>query len=140
MARTEAQGLGLTGQGKVGPIDLAANYTWTDATNAVSGAANEGNQLARRPEHQGYMSATHVWSAGASATLAVRYIGEAFDDAANLNRLEPRALVDVRAAWPISETFEVYGRVENVFDDRDPSTRGYGELGRFGALGVRARF
>lgn len=140
IARTEAQGLELTGQAKVGPFDLAANYTWTDATNAVSGSANEGHQLARRPEHQGYMSATHVWSAGASATLAVRYIGEAFDDAANLNRLEPRALLDVRAAWPVSETFEVYGRVENVFDDRDPSTRGYGELGRFGALGVRARF
>ncbi|MDP1872551.1 TonB-dependent siderophore receptor [Phenylobacterium sp.] len=139
-ARTEAHGVELTGQAKVGPFDLAANYTWTDATNESAGSANRGNQLARRPEHQGYMSLTHVWTAGPTATLAVRYIGEAFDDAANLNRLEPRALLDLRAAWPLSDTFEVYGRVENVFDDRAPSTRGYGELGRFGALGLRARF
>ena len=130
----------LTGQAKVGPFDLAANYTWTEATNEAAGSPNRGKRLARRPEHQGYMSVTHVWSAGPSATLAVRYIGEAFDDAANRNRLEPRALLDLRAAWPVSETFEVYGRVENLFDDQDPSTRGYGEVGRFGALGVRARF
>ncbi|MDO8900160.1 MAG: TonB-dependent receptor, partial [Phenylobacterium sp.] len=96
-ARTEARGVELIGQAKVGPFDLAANYTWTDATNAVSGSANEGKRLARRPEHQGNMSVSHLWSAGASATLAVRYIGAAFDDAANRNRLEPRALLDVRA-------------------------------------------
>lgn len=139
-ARTEAHGVELTGQAKVGPFDLAANYTWTEATNEAAGSPNRGKRLARRPEHQGYMSVTHVWSDGPSATLAVRYIGEAFDDAANRNRLEPRALFDLRAAWPVSETFEVYGRVENLFDDQDPSTRGYGEVGRFGALGVRARF
>ena len=139
-ARTEAKGVELTGQAKVGPFDLAANYTWTEATNAAAGSPNHGNRLARRPEHQGYMSVTHVWTAGPTATLAVRYIGEAFDDAANRNRLEPRALLDLRAAWPVSETFEVYGRVENLLDDQDPSTRGYGEVGRFGALGVRARF
>jgi vitamin B12 transporter len=139
-ARTEAHGVELTGQAKVGPFDLAANYTWTEASNEAAGSPNRGKRLARRPEHQGYMSVTHVWSAGPSATLAVRFIGEAFDDAANRNRLEPRALLDLRAAWPVSETFEVYGRVENLFDDQDPSTRGYGEVGRFGALGVRARF
>lgn len=140
IARTEAKGIELAGQAKVGPFDLTANYTWTDATNETAGSANKGNRLARRPEHQGYMSVTHVWTAGPTATLAVRYVGEAFDDAANRNRLEPRALLDLRAAWPVSETFEVYGRVENLFDDQAPSTRGYGELGRFGALGVRARF
>lgn len=139
-ARTEAHGVELAGQAKVGPFDLAANYTWTEATNETAGSANQGNRLARRPEHQGYMSVTHVWAQGPTATLAVRYVGEAFDDAANRNRLEPRALLDLRAAWPVSETFEVYGRVENLFDDQAPSTRGYGELGRFGALGVRARF
>lgn len=139
-ARTEAHGIELTGQAKVGPFDLAANYTWTEATNEAAGSPNRGNRLARRPEHQGYMSLTHVWTAGPSATVAVRYIGEAFDDAANRNRLEPRALLDLRAAWPVNDTFEVYGRVENLFDDQDPSTRGYGEVGRFGALGVRARF
>ncbi|OYW94641.1 MAG: TonB-dependent receptor [Caulobacterales bacterium 32-67-6] len=138
--RTEAQGVELTGQAEVGPFELAANYTWTEATNEADGSPNKGKRLARRPEHQGYMSLTHVWADGPSATLAVRYVGEAFDDAANRNRLEARALLDLRAAWPVSETFEVYGRVENLFDDQDPSTRGYGEVGRFGALGVRARF
>ncbi len=139
-ARTQAQGVELTGQGKVGPFDLTANYTWTDATNAADGSANRGKQLARRPEHQGHMSLTHVFASGPSATLAVRHIGEAFDDAANRNRLQARTLVDLRAAWPVSAQIEVYGRVENLFDDREPSTRGYGELGRFAALGVRARF
>lgn len=139
-ARTEAQGVELTGQAKVGPFDLGANYTWTDATNAADGSVNRGKQLARRPEHQGYMSLTHVFASGPSATLAVRHIGEAFDDAANRNRLQARTLVDLRASWAVTEQIELYGRVENLFDDREPSTRGYGELGRFGALGVRARF
>lgn len=140
IARTEAQGLELEGEALAGPLRFEANYTWTDATNEAVGSPSQGKRLARRPEHQGYMAGTWEATSGGSATVAVRHVGEAFDNAANTSRLEARTLLDLRAAWPVRENTEVYGRVENVFDEQTPSTAGYGELGRAAYVGVRARF
>ena len=140
VARTEAHGVELEGEARTGPFRFQANYTWTDARNEAAGSPNRGNQLARRPEHQGYVAATWEAASGGSATLAVRHLGAAFDNAANTSRLQARTLVDLRAAWPLAESVEGFGRVENLFDDRAPSTAGYGEVGRAAFVGVRARF
>ena len=52
----------------------------------------------------------------------------------------PHTLLDLRASYPVNETFEVYGRVENAFDDDYETTRNYGSPGRGVYAGVRARF
>ena len=51
-------------------------------------------------------------------------------------KLPPGALESL----PITEAFELYGRVENVTNERYATAGGYGTLGRTAYAGVRARF
>lgn len=138
-AKTQAKGVELAAAASLGPVEVQANYTYTDATNETPGA-NFGRRLARRPEEAANLSATYVWPFRLSTTVAVQYAGESFDNASNSTRLEPYTLVDLRAAYPINATLEVYGRVENVGDEHYETTRNYGVAGRGAFVGVRARF
>jgi vitamin B12 transporter len=138
-AETRAKGVELIGQAELGPLVFEANYTWTDAENRSPGP-NQGKALARRPEHQANLSWTYTWSAGQSATAAVRYVGESFDSATNSYRIAGYTLLDLRGAWPVTEKLEVYGRVENVLDEEYETIRNYGSSGRGVFAGVRARF
>ncbi|KRB41972.1 TonB-dependent siderophore receptor [Phenylobacterium sp. Root700] len=139
-ASTKAHGLELEGSADLGPLRVLANYTWTDTTNDSVGNANRGKHLTRRPEHQANIQATYTWTNDASLGAAIRYVGASFDNAANSYVLQSYTLVDLRASYPVNETFEVYGRVENAFDDSYETTRNYGSPGRGAHVGVRAKF
>jgi vitamin B12 transporter len=138
-ARTQAKGVELAAAAYVGPVEVQANYTYTDATNETAGA-NFGRHLARRPEETANLSATYVWPFRLTTTVAVQYAGESFNNASNSVRLEPYTLVDLRASYPINDTVEIYGRVENVGDEQYQTTTDYGSAGRGTFVGVRARF
>jgi vitamin B12 transporter len=140
VAQAKAHGVELAASGKFGDLDLSANYTWTDTENDSPGNVNRGKRLARRPQYQANLSADYVWPVGLSTGAQVRYVGDSYDTAANAYVLQSYTLVDLRAAYPVNETFEVYGRIENLFDDDYETTRNYGVLGRGAYVGVRARF
>ncbi|WP_374405155.1 TonB-dependent receptor plug domain-containing protein [Pelagerythrobacter sp.] len=118
-----------------------AVYSWTDTENRTLGAANAGNVLARRPRHALTLSADWV-SPLADLTLGgdVRMVGDSFDDAGNFTRLDGYTLAGVRAALPFGERFEVFGRVENLFDAEYQTVAGYATAGRSAFIGARARF
>lgn len=139
-AQTKAHGVELEGAADLGPLEVSANYTWTDTENASPGNVNRGKQLARRPEHQANIQATYTWENKASLGGSIRYVGASFDNAANSYVLQSYTLLDLRASYPVNETFELYGRVENAFDDDYETTRNYSSLGRGVYAGVRARF
>ncbi len=140
VAKTRAQGVELSGE--LRPDDrwtLRANYTWTDAANEAPGA-NNGKALARRPENAGSASVAYLWPAKLTTTLSARYNGDTYDDVANKYLLKNYTLVDVAASYPVNDRLEVYGRVENLFDQSNQTVRNYGSPGRGAYLGVRARF
>lgn len=139
-AQTKAHGVELEGSADLGPLALSANYTWTDTENDSPGNVNRGKQLARRPEHQANVQATYTWENKASLGGSIRYVGDSFDNAANSYVLQSYTLLDLRASYPVNETFELYGRVENAFDDDYETTRNYSSPGRGIYAGVRARF
>jgi len=85
-------------------------------------------------------SATWRWSDAVTTTAAVRYVGEAFNNDANTVVMDAYSLVDLRASWQVSDTIELYGRVENLTDQDYETARGYGTPGRGAFVGVRARF
>ncbi|HTK35938.1 MAG TPA: TonB-dependent receptor [Caulobacteraceae bacterium] len=140
IARTRAHGVELAGAARLGPVDLQANYSWTDARNDVAGGVNFDRFLARRPQHQANVSAGRTWPGRLTTTVAVRYVGESFDDAANTVRLKGYTLVDLRASYPLSKGLELYGRVENLTDQAYETVHNYGEPGRTAYLGLRARY
>ena len=139
-ARTKSHGVELEGSVDLGPLAVLANYTWTDTENDSPGNANRGKELARRPEHQANIQTTYTWTNDATLGAAIRYVGASFDNAANSYVLQSYTLVDLRASYPVNDTFEVYGRVENAFDDSYETTRNYGSPGRGIYVGVRASF
>jgi vitamin B12 transporter len=141
IARTRARGIELAASADLTQaLSLSANYTWTDARNDVDGGANFDKRLARRPARQANAEATYLWPARLSTTVAVRYAGDRYDDAANRNLVKGYVLWDLRASYPVTAALEVYGRIENLFDERYETVLDYGQLGRAAYAGVRARF
>jgi vitamin B12 transporter len=140
IARTKASGVEFGARAQVDTLSIQANYTYTDTENTSPGNANRGKNLARRPKDTFNVNATYVWPYDISTGVSLQYVGKSFDNAANSFVLKSYTLVDVRISAPVNETFEVYGRIENLFDETYQTTRNYGSPGRGGFAGVRARF
>ena len=140
IARARAQGLevGLN----VRPSDrltLSGSYSFIDAINR-SPSANFGKQLARRPRQS--VSASVDWTTPFDLAVGatVLAVGDSFDDAASTSRLDGYVVAGLRAELPIGDRFALYGRVDNLFDERYQVVRGYGTPGRAAYGGVRLRF
>lgn len=137
--KTRAQGVELIAQAQLFErLNLNANYSWTEAKSASG--TTDGNFLTRRPEHLANLSADYGWNSGLNTGLSVRYVGDSFNDAANAQVIKAYSLVDLRASYPISDNLEVYGRVENLFDETYETVPSYGTPGRGAFGGVRIRF
>ena len=137
--KTEAQGVELIGRVDVTErLNVSANYTWTDAKSASG--ATDGKRLTRRPEHMANFAADYAFAFGLKTGVAVRYVGETFNNDTNTVKVDAYTLVDLRASYPINDTLEVYGRIENAFDEDYQTVLNYGVPGRGVFGGVRVRF
>lgn len=137
--KTKTQGVELIGEVKpVAALTITGNYTYTDAES--DSGASKGKQLTRRPKNMGNLSAAYRWPVGLTTTVAVRYVGKTYNNDANTQVVKDYTLVDLRAAYPINETLEVFGRVENAFDKDYQTILNYGTPGRGAFVGLRARF
>ena len=121
-------------------LDVRVNYALVDATTRSPGA-NFGNQLARRPRDKASFVADwkSPWGLKLGATIALT--GDSFDNINNsfANRLDGYWLTAVRAAFPITDQLEVYGRIENLFDEDYVVVKGYNTYGRTAAIGIRVK-
>ena len=139
LLKTEAQGVELVGRVDVTErLNVSANYTWTDAKSASG--PTDGKRLTRRPEHMANFAADYAFAFGLKAGVAVRYVGETFNNDTNTAKVDSYTLVDLRASYPINDTLEVYGRIENAFDEDYQTVLNYGAPGRGVFGGVRVRF
>jgi vitamin B12 transporter len=121
-------------------LTLTAAYSFIDAKNRARTDINFGNDLARRPRQ--LVSASIDWKTpvGLGVGATVLSAGDSFDDAGNLNRLDGYTIVGLRADFPIGDKLSVYGRVDNLFDEKYTVVRGYGTPGRAAYGGIRLRF
>jgi len=137
--KTQAKGLELIGQFEATDrLTLSGNYTYTESENASG--ANAGRQLTRRPKNLANLSATYRWPVGLNTTIATRHVGKTFNNEANTVTVSSYTLVDLRTSYPINDTLEVYGRVENAFDEDYQTILNYGTPGRGAFIGIRAKF
>ena len=67
----------------------------------------------------------------------VRLVGDSFDDAGNSVPLDGYEVVTLRAALPLGDTIELFGRVENLFDVQYQTAAGYAQAGRGAFVGAR---
>lgn len=97
-------------------------------------------KLRRRPKHSINASLDYDWAFGLKTGATITHIGRHFDSGPETGVVEGYTVVDLRAAMPISDNIEVYGRVENLFDEKYETIFRYGTPGRSAFAGVRLRY
>ena len=119
-------------------FDLAYTYTRS---------RENGVQEVRRPRHVGSVNVTALSrDERFSGTLTARYNGRQQDvtytPAFEQVRvpLQEYVLVNLNVEYRLTRALAVFGRVENVFDERYEEVFGYATAGRGAYGGVRARF
>lgn len=136
VSRARAQGLEFSLLLKpVEALTVQANYSWIDAENRANGL-----KLARRPSQSVNASIDYEWAFGLETGATVTHVGGSFDNATNTRRLEGYVLVDLRASFPITQGFSLYGRIENLFDEEYETIFRYGTPRRAAYAGVRLNF
>jgi vitamin B12 transporter len=139
IARTRAQGIETTITARPSDtLTMTASYTLTDAKDRTTNTV-----LLRRPKHS--INASVDWRA--ASWLKIGASVQTISDSRDLDfqtfsptSLDGYTLATIRAAVPIGERFEVYGRVENVTNAAYETVSGYGTSGRNAHIGVRAKF
>ncbi|WP_255587005.1 TonB-dependent receptor plug domain-containing protein [Hephaestia mangrovi] len=124
------------------PVDqltINASYTYTEAKNRSAGA-NHGNDLARRPRNSISVSADYRFPFGLSVGGTILAVSDSYDDAGNVTRLDGYAVAGIRAEMPVTHNVSIYGRIDNLFDEKYQTVAGYGSYGRAAYGGVRLRF
>ncbi len=141
IARAEAKGLEFALRLRpTQAFTVAAAYTWIDAENRAAGTTNFGRKLPRRPADSLSVNADYRFGFGLATGATVTMVGDSFDNASNARRLDGYVLTDLRASFPVTGRVEVYGRVENLFDERYQTIFQYGTPGRAAYGGVRVRY
>jgi vitamin B12 transporter len=108
-------------------------------------AIENGQKEVRRAPH--IASFNLAWRAPADrygANVTMRYNGEQTDNNFTLSgpphvRLPSFTLVNIGADYRLNDRFDVYGRVENLFDDRYEEVYTIRTMGRAFFAGIRAR-
>ncbi|AEG49403.1 TonB-dependent receptor [Sphingobium chlorophenolicum L-1] len=134
--RTRAKGVeAMLTLKPVDALTFTAAYSYVDARDR-----NTNARLPRRAANAVSVSADYVWPFGLSTGATVTMVGDSFNDATNAVRLDGYAVADVRASFPIMENLEIYGRIDNLTDEKYATVHGYGTYGRSAFGGVRVRF
>jgi vitamin B12 transporter len=120
-------------------LDVRANYGLVNARIRTLGV-QFGNRLALRPRENATVSLDWQTPWRASIGGSVALTGDSFDNQANTVRLDGYLLASLRASVPLGETFELFGRVENLFNAQYEIVKGYGTYGRNAHIGVRTKF
>ena len=132
IAQVESKGVELfAGYVLTDWLSVNGNYTYIDAEDG------DGNELTRLPEHSGNVSLSVDPDGPFSGAVLVRYNG----DEANTNgtTLDGWTRVDLTGRYALNESVELYGRVENLFDEEYETVYRYGQPGRAVFGGVRFR-
>ncbi|MCP4591898.1 MAG: TonB-dependent receptor, partial [bacterium] len=134
IARAQSEGVELTLAYEPRPgFHLSASHTWNDTEDRSTGLP-----LARRPEHRSTLSLyfrPHERLTGNATFVAASdrrdSDGTAMDDYER---------VDLTLHYRVSERFEPYLRVENLFDQEYEEINGYTTPGAHAVVGVNLRF
>ena len=120
---------------------VTALYSHDIATNRTPGDAHFGNDLTLRPRD--VMSLSTDWTSpfkGLVLGADLRVQSASWGDAANTVRLPPGEIATLRATLPFGSFLDFYGRLENLFNDHQPTVPGYGAPGRGVFVGIRVRY
>ena len=139
-ARTQ----GLEAEVRLRPItDLVftASYTYLDTENLGSADVTQlpGARLPRRPRNEAYLSGSYLWFRKLRTTVEAKFVnareelnfgGPNFD-------IEDYSFGNIAAEYEITPHLTVFGRVDNLADEKYSEVFGFPALGRAAYAGFR---
>ncbi|MEP3227200.1 MAG: TonB-dependent receptor [Parasphingorhabdus sp.] len=136
VGRARAQGLELGVVARPIPaLTIATNYSLIDAENR-----DTDRPLARRPRHSINASIDYDWAVGLKTGATITHVSSSLDNAFATADTPGYILVDLRAAMPVTDNIELYGRIENLFDEEYETIFRFGTAGRSAFAGIRLRY
>lgn len=143
LGESDREGLELSARVNLGWISFGGSYTYLDAKDP------DGTEEIRRPKDQASLDVTGRFGpeARASFSAGLIYNGEMLDDdyrdyftngfVAEKTPLDSYTVVRLSAGYRITDTLELFGRLENALDEEYEETISYGTPGRAVYAGVR---
>ena len=117
-------------------LQISANYTWTDTLDRDSGTT-----LARQPREVMSLSGDYsMLEEGLSLHLNMQYVGERYNSANESNLMPSYTVWNGTIRYRISERFQTYLRIDNLFDKYYEEIIGYSTPGRSAYVGLTTRF
>jgi vitamin B12 transporter len=127
-------------------LDIAANYTYTDASE--TGLDGMNLDELRRPRHMASLNAQYHFARDrANVNLNISYTGKQLDVffdpvtfASEHVELGSYTVVDLAGAWKLTGELDITARVTNLTDEEYEDLLGYSTRGRAFYAGLRGRF
>ena len=143
VGRSEREGVELAARLDLGAIDLGAAYTYLAASDP------DGTPEVQRPEHQASLDAAAAFGPQRRGTVSLGafYNGGMVDNdfrnyftngfVAEKTRLAGHLVARLAGSYRIGQRLELFGRVENLFDEEYEEVIGYGTPGLSAYGGLR---
>ncbi|MBD0305707.1 MAG: TonB-dependent receptor [Nitrospiraceae bacterium] len=93
-------------------------YIWGQYTYTLTRDLTTGNRLARWPVHQANAGVSYRPIDRVAIHVDYRYVGSRFNDPANTQGLDPFGVVNAAATYDVTKQVQLYGRVENLFNEK----------------------
>ena len=113
-------------------IALSTDYAYIRAREA------DGTPLRRLPRHSGDLVLYYDRPGPFSGSVLLRFNGK--ETNSDGSTLDEWTRIDINARYELLEDFELFARLENVFDTHYQQILGYGTPGLSGSVGVRRQF
>ena len=114
-------------------VSAWANYTNMQAIDLATGL-----QLARRPHTSANVGLTWTPEPRTSLGASFSYVGARFDDGADSVPLSSNTALNLYASYALGAHLQLFGRIENLFDNTSEPAFGYGAVTRGCFAGLRA--
>ena len=122
-------------------LDLMLNYTYTDTEDP------DGEQLVRRPENKVSLNTRYGFMDKGTLNLDVQWVDErkassyACDKEGNVvDTLDAYTLVNLAASWNFNENVQLFGRVDNLFDEFYEEAFSYATAGLSAYAGIKLTY
>lgn len=125
-------------------LEISGRYAFADWLSVSGNYANiestrtNGSPTFRVPEHSGDIRVSLDPQGPFSGAVLVRYNGE--EPNTNGTTLDSWTRVDLSGSYDLNETIELFGRIENLFDEEYQQILGYGTPDLSGSVGLRVRY
>ncbi len=121
----------------IDPLLLACNYTYTSTADPL------GSELLRRPKNKVGITGTGKLSSKLKVSTNMQWVGTRIDNGVegkSKGQLPGYFLLNMTASYKLSDTVELYGRIDNLFNDYYEEAWGYATPGRSSYAGIKVTF